>query len=379
MRLVARTGAADFAAQWADAIDALAAHAERHAGDLAADYTYLQPAQPSTVGHLLLAYAYPMIRDAERLARVEAELARSVAGVGGSAGSRWPLARERLAELLGCRGLVRHTKDAMWQTDVYVELAAAIATACTHASQIGQDFEILASQEFAIVELADAHSRASALMPQKRNPYALAVIRTQAGIAAGELAAMLTTLHTGSARTDHFQLLNGSIPRLVDESVAVAALVARVLEGLSVDAARWADAAQRGFTAAADVADVVAIEGGLDYRTAHKVVGLAVRHRVEASSSPSDLTGAEISSAAHELTGRHIDLPDAALADALDPLASAVSRRQTGGSAPDEVGAMIAECRDATASIRQWVAASRAAATNGEQELRRVAQGIAAG
>ena len=68
------------------------------------------------------------------------------------------------------------------------------------------------------MELADRHSRASALMPQKRNPYALAAIRTQAGVAAGELAALLVTLHTGSARTDHFHLLNGSVPRLLDQS-----------------------------------------------------------------------------------------------------------------------------------------------------------------
>ena len=76
-------------------------------------------------------------------------LDRSVAGVGGSAGSRWPLDRERLAELLGCDGLMPHAKDAMWQADVYVELLAAMAIAGDPLSQLGQDFEIYASQEFA--------------------------------------------------------------------------------------------------------------------------------------------------------------------------------------------------------------------------------------
>ena len=113
-------------------------------------------------------------------------LGLSVAGAGGSAGSRWPLDRARLAELLGCDGLVDHAKDAAWQADVYVELLAAVAIAATHLCQLGQDFEIYASQEFGLVELADAHSRASALMPQKKNPYALAAIRTQAGQAAGD-------------------------------------------------------------------------------------------------------------------------------------------------------------------------------------------------
>ena len=186
----------------------------------------------------------------------------------------------------------------MWQTDGYVELAAAAATAATHGSQLGQDLEILASQEFAAVRLADRHSRASALMPQKRNPYALAVIRTQAGIAAGELAAMLVTLHTGSARTDHFHLLNGSVPRLLDECVAVARLAAAVVAGLEVEPERFARAAREGFTAAADVADVLAVEAGLDYRTAHHVVGRAVRDLVEAGLSPGALTPERLADAA---------------------------------------------------------------------------------
>jgi len=89
---------------------------------------------------------------------------------------------------------------------VYLELLATLVIAATHQSQLGQNFEIYASQESGLVELADAHSRASALMPQKKNPYALAAIRTQAGQAAGDVARALAALHTGSARTDHFHL-----------------------------------------------------------------------------------------------------------------------------------------------------------------------------
>src|SRR5205085_10785496 len=178
---------------------ALARHARTTRNALATDYTYLQPAQPTTVGHLLLAYAYPALRDADRARASHTALGASVAGAGGSAGSRWALDRTLLAQLLGSEGLVEHAKDAAWQVDVYLELLATLAIAATHQSQLGQDFEIYASQEFGLLELADAHSRASALMPQKKNPYALAAIRTQAGQAAGDLAAAVATLHAGSA------------------------------------------------------------------------------------------------------------------------------------------------------------------------------------
>ena len=187
--------------------------------------------------------------------------ALSVAGAGGSAGSRWALDRARLAELLGCDGLVEHAKDAAWQADVYLELLATLAIAATHQSQLGQDFEIYASQEFGLVELADAHSRASALMPQKKNPYALAAIRTQAGQAAGDVAAALVALHTGSARTDHFHLLNGTVPRALDEAVAIARLTASVLDGFELQTARFEEIARDSFVTAADVADVLALHG----------------------------------------------------------------------------------------------------------------------
>ena len=191
LRSCSRRGAAELATRSPTEPPLSRVHARELRDSLAADYTYLQAAQPTTAGHLLLAYAYPALRDAERLRDAHRELSRSVAGVGGSAGSRWPLDRARLAELLGCDGLVQHAKDAAWQWDVYAELLSALAISATHLSQLAQDFEIYASHEFGLIELADQHSRASALMPQKRNPYALAAIRAQAGQAAGDVAAAL--------------------------------------------------------------------------------------------------------------------------------------------------------------------------------------------
>src|SRR5262249_45196142 len=251
LRLTARAGVRELHNPLVDQARALAALVRATKTAPATDYTYRQPAQPTTVGHLLLAYAYPALRDADRARSVHATLGASVAGAGGSAGSRWALDRALLAELLGCETLVEHAKDAAWQADVYVELLSALAIAATHQTQLGQDFEIYASQEFGLVELADAHSRASPLMPQKRNPYALAAIRTQAGQAAGDLAAALATLHTGTARTDHFHLLNGTVPRALDEAVAIAQLTALVLEGIELRLERFAEVARESFVTAA--------------------------------------------------------------------------------------------------------------------------------
>jgi argininosuccinate lyase len=372
LRACARRGAAELAVALADCAGALSQHARALRDSLAADYTYLQAAQPTTAGHLLLAYAYPALRDGERLRHAHRELSRSVAGVGGSAGSRWPLDRSLLASLLGADGLVQHTKDAAWQWDVYAELLSTLAIAATHLSQLAQDFEIYASHEFGLIELADEHSRASALMPQKRNPYALAAIRAQAGQAAGDVTAALTVAHTGSARTDHFHLLNGLVPRALDEAGAVGRLAAAVLAGLRVDAERMARVAREGFTNAADVADVLAAEGGMDYRTAHKVVGLAVRRLLEDGEGA--LTAEAVEAAALELTGT------AAVVDPaeLDPAACAQARHQEGSSSHASMDAMLDEVDASSAFERTWASDALAAAAAAERGLLERAAALAA-
>jgi argininosuccinate lyase len=214
-------------------------------------------------------------------------------------------------------------------------------------------------------------------MPQKRNPYALAAIRAQAGIAAGELAALMVTLHTGSARTDHFHLLNGSVPRLLEQSVAVARLEGEVVAGLEVDPARFARAAREGFTAAADVADALAQEAGLDYRTAHRVVGRAVRDLVDEGLPPDALTPERIARAAEEAAGRPAAISAEALAAALDPAAAAASRPQEGASSADEVAAMIADARRQIAAGRRVSEEARAAAAVAREALLEQARALA--
>ena len=371
LRACARRGAAELALALAECAGALSAQARPLRDSPAADYTYLQAAQPTTAGHLLLAYAYPALRDGERLRHAHRELSRSVAGVGGSAGSRWPLDRGLLASLLGEDGLVQHATDAAWQWDVYAELLSTLAIAATHLSQLAQDFEIYASREFGLIELADEHSRASALMPQKRNPYALAAIRAQAAQAAGDVTAALTAAHTGSARTDHFHLLNGLVPRALEEAGAIARLTSAVLAGLRVDAERMARAAREGFTNAADVADVLAAGGGMDYRTAHKVVGLAVRRLLEDGAGA--LTAEAVSAAALELTGTAVAVDPAEL----DPAACAQARLQEGSSARASMNAMLDDVDAASAFEHAWATDALAASAAAERGLLQRAAALA--
>jgi argininosuccinate lyase len=196
-------------------------------------------------------------------------------------------------------------------------------------------------------------------MPQKKNPYALAAIRAQAGQAAGDVAGALVAVHTGSARTDHFHLLNGTVPRALDEAVAIARLTASVLEGIELRPERFERIARESFVTAADVADVLALTRQIDYRSAHKVVGRAVRDLVETGEPPSQLTPHRLAAAGEATIGRPVELDEATLRNALDPAACAAARRQTGSSSEAAMAEMLDGIAATLAAHESWSEAAR--------------------
>ena len=202
------------------------------------DYTYLQAAQPTTAGHWLLSFAYPALRDLERLRGDFEWVNRSPAGTGGVNGSRFALDRERLAELLGFSRPIEHTRDANWQTDGLADLTSHAAIAATGASRFAEDVEIYGSEEFGLLRIGDELCRASALMPQKRNPYALVVLRGGAGTLIGRATGVLATQRTPSGRTDNLLYAYGEVAGAVDLAARLLRLAAAVAESLTIDAAR---------------------------------------------------------------------------------------------------------------------------------------------
>jgi argininosuccinate lyase len=216
-------------------------------------------------------------------------------------------------------------------------------------------------------------------MPQKKNPYALAVIRAAAAEAAGAVTAILTALHTGSARTDHYQVLNGAIPRLLESGLAAAKLAAGVVGGMRIDRERMAQAAHAGFTVAADVADVVAVEAGIDYRTAHTIVGRAVRVLAEMGRPPDELTADLLRTVAQEVVGASVTIGDGAIASALDPEACIRARTQVGATTPAEVTGMIDDVQSFGAEGRLWSSAARRRAALATDRLLIRAREVAAG
>jgi argininosuccinate lyase len=215
--------------------------AAEHAGTLMPDQTYLQQAQPSTFGHYLLSFVYSTLRDGRRLLDELDWVDCSPGGAGCVNGTRLLTDRSYIADALGFGGIITHTRDAMWQVDGLIHVLATAASLLSNFSKLAEDLEIWSSSEFDFVDLDDGYTRASVLMPQKRNPYALSIVRGASGVLIGRLAGFLAVIKSPSARSDNLIFAYGEVPRALDLSLRVTRLITGVVRTLRVNADRMAE------------------------------------------------------------------------------------------------------------------------------------------
>ena len=357
---------------------ALAERAGHHRDTLFADQTYLQHAQPSTVGHYLLSFAYPVIRDGRRLLEVFDWLNASPAGAGSVNGTRLQRDRTAVATRLGFASVIVNTRDAMWQVDGLVQLASTLASLAITQSSLAEDLEIWASPEFDYAELAEEYTRPSVLMPQKRNPYSLAMIRGTTGVLIGHVAGTLAVQKTPSARSDNLIFAYGEMPGALDHALRMTELTTGVVANLTVNEARLREALALGFSQSTDVTEQLMVSCGIDYRTAYRIVGGAVRRLAAEGGSAADLSPALLDEMAAEQLGRPLTVDPGTLGDALDPAAIVATRVAVGGAAPEPMDAMLAEVAadadEVAASARERLDAVDRAERSLAAEARRVVE-----
>ncbi|QWF23149.1 argininosuccinate lyase [Nocardioides sp. LMS-CY] len=338
-----------------------AATASRVAADnaevLMPDQTYLQQAQPSTFGHYLLGFVPPAIRDAERLLVALAEVNTSPGGAGCVNGSRLLDDREVIADLLGFGGVITHTRDAMWQTDTFIDVLATTVSLISNQAKLAEDLEIWSSQEFDYVDLAGPYTRASVLMPQKRNPYALSIVRGAGGVLIGRLTGFLAVVKSPSARSDNLIFAYGEIPKALEFGTRITALMDGVVDTLAVNRGRMWQRLIEGYTQATDLAEYVMLRCGIDYRAAYLVVGETVRTASRTGVGAIDLTPEDLDTAARTVLGwgpeRSLGLDAEELRATVDPRNIVATRDAAGGAAPRAVLAMTEEYAAAAESLRE--------------------------
>ena len=261
--------------------EVLLERAREHLDTVLPGYTHMQRAQPVRLAHHWLAFVEMFGRDAERFRDLGSRLARSPLGSGALAGSTLPLDREATARLLGFAAPSRNSLDAVASRDAALEFLAHGAIAQVHLSRLAEELVLWSTAEFGFIELADAYSTGSSLMPQKKNPDVPELVRGKTGRCIGNLVALLTVLK-GLPLSYNRDLQEDKEPvfdtaRTLRDSLEV---MAGALATLRVDTARMREAAGDPLLLATDLAEALVREG-VPFREAHEAVGRIVAHCIE--------------------------------------------------------------------------------------------------
>jgi argininosuccinate lyase len=256
----------------------LVERAREHVDTVLPGYTHLQRAQPVRLAHHWLAFVEMLGRDAERFADLRKRLALCPLGSGALAGTTLPLDRADTARALGFDGPARNSMDAVASRDAALEFLAAAAIAMVHLSRLAEELVLWSSAEFGFVELSDAYSTGSSLMPQKKNPDVPELVRGKAGRVIGDLVALLTTVK-GLPLTYNRDLQEDKRP-LFDAAATLRDslhVMAGAMNAVAVRVDRMRAAAEDSMLLATDLAEAL-VRAGVPFREAHEVVGKLVAH-----------------------------------------------------------------------------------------------------
>jgi argininosuccinate lyase len=311
---------------------ALVVRADTDIGVMMPGYTHLQRAQPILLSHWWLSHFWPLSRDRERLAVLKPRVAVLPLGCGALAGVPFEIDRVALAESLGFDTPAPNSLDAVSERDFAAEFLFVAAMIGTHLSKLAENVVLFTSAEFGFLELDDAYSTGSSLMPQKKNPDPFELARGKAGTLLGYLTGLLTTLK-GLPSTYDKDLQEDKAPVFAafDMLMALLPVMANALRSITVHAEKM-EAAIDSTMMATDLADYL-VGLGIPFREAHALTGQVVRLALENGKSLDELTLAEYQTI-------HTDF-DENVYQVFDPRVSIARRKAIGGTAPEAVKEQI--------------------------------------
>ena len=327
--------------------DALAAQGETHNETIAPGFTHLQPAQPVSFGHHLLAHAQALLRDGERLIDWDRRAARCPLGAAALAGSAIALTPEHAARELGYDGPCENSIDAVAARDHVAEFLFVMAMLGVDLSRLAEEIVLWTSHQFGWVALDDAFATGSSIMPQKKNPDIAELTRGIAGRHIGALTGLLATLKAMplAYNRDLFEDKR-AVFESVDAMLLVLPAFAGMIRTMTVRAAILREQATLGFTLATEVADWLA-RRGVPFSEAHEITGALVRLCEEKGIELAEVTPQDLAAIDNRLT------PD--MLACLTPEAAIAARTGHGGTAPSRVREQLSRLRQALARQLHWI------------------------
>ena len=282
VRLTLRKDVAALQAQLKDLVRVLCKKAEQYAGAVMPGYTHLQRAQPITFGHHLMAYCEMLLRDLSRFDDAQKRMDVMPLGSGALAGTTYPLDRQLTAKLLGFSQVSQNSLDGVSDRDFCAEIAFAVSLAMVHLSRLCEEIVLWCSWEYKFIELDDAFSTGSSIMPQKKNPDIAELIRGKSGRVFGDLMGLLAMMKgLPLAYNKDMQEDKEAVFDAVDTLKLCLTPLIPMLETMTVLEGNMRNAAARGFINATDCADYLVAEKDLPFRDAYKITGELVALCIE--------------------------------------------------------------------------------------------------
>ena len=337
-RMYVRGYLADIKESVLNLIAAIADKASQHLESVMPGYTHLQRAQPVTFAHYVMAYAQMLMRDVTRIEDALVRMNTLPLGSGALATTTYPIDRESVAAELGFDSVMQNSIDGVSDRDFCLEGAAVLSILMTHMSRFSEEIILWCSSEYGFIELDDAFSTGSSIMPQKKNPDIAELVRGKCGRVYGSLITLLTVMKgLPLAYNKDMQEDKEAIFDATDTVKKCLSVFAPMIETMKAKPENMAKAAKRGFINATDLADYM-VGKGIPFRTAYKITGELVAYCIDKDCVLEDLSLDEFK--------KFSDILDEGLYDAID-LRACVDRRQSeGGTAPVCVDAQIAWVRE---------------------------------
>ncbi|MBL8653130.1 MAG: argininosuccinate lyase [Alphaproteobacteria bacterium] len=317
---------------------ALLDKAQAHAGTIMPGFTHLQPAQPVTFGHHLMAYVEMAGRDRGRFADARRRMNESPLGAAALAGTSFPIDRHFTAEALGFDRPTANSLDSVSDRDFALEFLSAAAIASMHLSRLAEELVIWCGPQFGFVRLSDAWSTGSSIMPQKRNPDAAELVRATSGRMIGSLIGLFTVMK-GLPLTYSKDMQEDKARSFAAADALMLSIAAMtgMIDDLAINEARMKASASAGYTTATDLADWLVRELGMPFREAHHVTGRIVRRAEELGIDISELALADMQAVEKRIDKRVFKV--------LGVENSVASRTSFGGTAPANVRKAVTAAR----------------------------------
>lgn len=329
LRLYLKESLITIDAATADLQKALATQAAEHTETLLPGFTHLQKAQVISWGHYLMSFVEMLSRDRRRLAFCKEQADVLPLGSGALAGNNYAIDRTLLAKELGFSEVSRNSLDATSDRDFVVEALGAFSLIMTHLSRLSEDLIIYCSSEYSYVTMGDAVATGSSLMPQKKNPDALELIRGKTGRVAGNLQGLLTTLK--SLPSCYNKDMQEDKEGYFDSETTVLnslKIMTKVITSLEINEETMLKACRSGYLCATDLADYL-VAKGISFRDSHHIVGSIVQHAIRVDKPIEDLD-LEVLQSFHNEIGQDVY-------PILEPRAMLEAKKTYGSTHPDQV------------------------------------------